>query len=212
MDLDAVAGLSAADAGTVRIGMLGTMARWKGHKVFLRALAKLPRTLDTRAYIIGGALYRTQGSQYELAELRALAADLELSGRVGFTGFVSDPAAAMRALDIVVHASTAPEPFGLVIAEAMACERPVVTSEHAGALELIDPALRPLLHASGDAAALAARLLELCRDPERRRAMAAAGRAAALKHFDRNRLAEGVIPVYDRITGKAQRRVPLGYY
>ena len=70
--------------------------------------------------MIGGTLYQTEGSQYDLEDLRRLAANLGLEGRVGFTGFVDEPAAAMRALDVVVHASTQPEPFGLVIAEAMA--------------------------------------------------------------------------------------------
>ena len=57
-----------------------------------------------------------------------------LESRVGFTGFVQDSATAMRALDIVVHASTDPEPFGLVIAEAMACGKPVVASRAGGAV------------------------------------------------------------------------------
>ena len=48
---------------------------------------------------------------------------LGVADRVGFTGFVHTPEATFRALHVVVHASTAPEPFGLVIAEAMACGR-----------------------------------------------------------------------------------------
>ena len=61
-----------------------------------------------RGYVIGGALYETEDSQYDLEDLRALAGRLGLAGRVGFTGFVDDAAAAMRALDVVVHASTQP--------------------------------------------------------------------------------------------------------
>ena len=73
-----------------------------------------------------------------------------LAGRVGFTGFL--PAApAMRALDIVVHASTRPEPFGMVIAEAMACGRAVITSGSGGAAELIDAGVDALTHVPGDA-------------------------------------------------------------
>src|SRR5207247_439443 len=58
--------------------------------------------------------------------------------RVGFTGFLDDPASAMRALDIVVHASTQPEPFGLVIAEGMACGRAVIASRSGGSVEFIE--------------------------------------------------------------------------
>ena len=82
-------------------------------------------------------MYDTAGSQHTMEELQALADGLGLGGRVGFTGFLP-PAPAMRALDVVVHASTRPEPFGLVIAEAMACGRAVITSAAGGAAELVD--------------------------------------------------------------------------
>jgi len=57
--------------------------------------------------------------------------------QVGFTGFVGSPAAAMRTLDVVVHASTRPEPFGLVIAEAMAAARAVIASRRSGVAEFV---------------------------------------------------------------------------
>ena len=119
-DLDALAGLPPCAPGTVRVGLPGTLARWKGHEVFLRALSLLPTDIAVRGYVIGGALYETEGSQLSLAELRQIAADLGLGDKVGFTGFVRDTAAVLRALDIVVHASVAPEPFGRVIVEGPA--------------------------------------------------------------------------------------------
>ena len=57
---------------------------------------------------------------------------------VGFTGHVADVPAALRSLDIVVHASTAPEPFGMVIAEGMASRRAVVAARGGGAAELFE--------------------------------------------------------------------------
>ena len=107
----------------VRIGLVATFARWKGHARFSTRSRRLPESLPVRGYVIGGPVYETAGSQVSLDELRAAVAALGLEGRVGFTGFVEDAAQAMRALDVVVHASTEPEPFGLVIAEAMACAR-----------------------------------------------------------------------------------------
>jgi glycosyltransferase involved in cell wall biosynthesis len=118
-DLDALAGMSPPRPGTVRVGLVATLGRWKGHAVFLRALAKLDRSLPVRGYVVGGALYQTGGSQYSIKDLKKLADSLGIGGQVGFTGFVDEPAEAIRALDIVVHASTQPEPFGLVIIEAM---------------------------------------------------------------------------------------------
>src|SRR6185295_16036858 len=94
--------------------------------------------LPFRAYIIGGPIYQTGGSQYSLEELCQEAERLGLSRRVVFTGFAVDPAAALRALDVIVHASTEPEPFGMVIVEGMACGKPVVASESSGAAELFE--------------------------------------------------------------------------
>src|SRR5436309_2890928 len=93
-----------------------------------------------------------------------MADEFGVADRVGFTGFVEDAASALRALDVVVHASTAPEPFGLVIAEASACGRAVVASRAGGVLEIIEEGRDALAHTPGDASELAARITELATD------------------------------------------------
>jgi len=168
LDLDALSGLPSVNGETVRVGMLATLARWKGHETFLRAMALVPADLPVRGYVAGDALYQTNGSQHSLAALKQLANELGVSDRVGFTGFVKEPAAAMRALDIVVHASTQPEPFGLVVAEGMACGRAVIASEGAGATELITVGTDALGHPPGDSETLAGCITKLATDPELR--------------------------------------------
>ncbi|HEY0404489.1 MAG TPA: glycosyltransferase family 4 protein, partial [Pyrinomonadaceae bacterium] len=196
LDLDALSGLAPAPPGTVRIGILATLARWKGHQTFLRALAMLPPALPFRAYVMSGAIYRTNGSQYSLAELKSLASQLGLENRVGFTGFLSEPEGAMRALDIVVHASTQPEPFGLVIAEGMACGRAVIVSEAGGAAELIETESNALCHPPGDAARLAECITLLVGNQGLRARLGAAGRLTAEQRFNRSRLATELMPIY----------------
>ena len=199
LDLDALSGLAPAPHGTVRIGILATLARWKGHQTFLRSLALLSPDLPVRAYVVSGPLYRTNGSQYSLEELKSLADNLGLAERVGFTGFLHEPAGAMRALDIVVHASTQPEPFGLVIAEGMATGRAVIASEAGGAAELIETEINALGHTPGDAAQLAERITRLATDRSLRARLGAAGRATAERRFNRSRLAEELIPLYHAV-------------
>ena len=204
LDLDSLAGLSPSQPGTVRVGLLATLARWKGHETFLTALSLLAPELPVRGYIIGDALYQTEGSQTSLAELKGIAQRLGISSRVGFTGFVSEPASAMRALDIVVHASTQPEPFGLVIVEAMACGRAVIISEAGGALELIETGTNALGHTPGDAAQLAERITQLATDPELRAHLGAAGRATAEHRFNRSRLATELAPIYESLVQRSE--------
>lgn len=197
LDLDALAGFTTpAPPDTIRIGILATLARWKGHQTFLRSLSLVSPQLPIRAYVISGALYRTNGSQHSLDELKRLARQLGLDARVGFTGFLDEPAGAMRSLDIIVHASTQPEPFGLVIAEAMACGRAVVASEAGGATELFETDVNALGHPPGDAARLAEQLTLLATDASLRARLGAAGRETAEQRFDRARLATELMPIY----------------
>ncbi len=203
LDLDAIASMPPAPPATVRVGLLATMARWKGHPVFLRALSMLPASLPIRGYVISGPLYQTAGSEFRLADLRAQAARLGIANRVGFAGFVDEPAAAMRALDIVVHASTKPEPFGRVIGEAMACGRPVIASDAAGAVELLRPGADALTHPSGDAPILAERIATLAANAGLRASLGKNGRLIAEQRFDRGRPAREMIPIYRSLTAAA---------
>jgi glycosyltransferase involved in cell wall biosynthesis len=203
LDLDRLSGLAPPDSPVVRIGLVATMARWKGQEIFLRALKMVSGQVPVRGYLIGGALYETDGSQYQLDDLRRLVAELDLRGRVGFTGFVDDVPAAMRALDAVVHASTRPEPFGLVIAEAMACGRAVVVSEGGGASEIIAPGEDALTHQAGSVSALAERIAELARNPALRATLGGRAACSARRRFARDRLARELIPIYRLLCSEA---------
>jgi glycosyltransferase involved in cell wall biosynthesis len=198
LDLDALSGFKPAPPETIRVGILATLARWKGHHTFLQALSLIPQTVPLRAYVLAGALYQTKGSQHSLEELKRLAGELGLLNRVGFTGFLAEPACAMRALDIVVHASTEPEPFGLVIAEGMACGRAVIASDAGGAAEVFETEVDALGHTPGDAASLAERITLLASDPGLRARLGVAARRTAERRFNRARLATELIPIYHR--------------
>ena len=184
------------DDGLVRIGLIATFARWKGHEVFLDAIARLAARHPVRAYVIGGAVYETSGSQWSEAELKARAAERGLSAIVGFTGHVDDVPAALRSLVIVVHASTEPEPFGMVIAEGMAARRAVVVASAGGAAELFDDKVDAIGYHPGDAGELASRLEELVTDRPQREALAASARVAALDRFSPARMAGAFREVY----------------
>jgi glycosyltransferase involved in cell wall biosynthesis len=209
-DLDARCGLAPAGPDTVRVGLIATFAHWKGHRTFLGALSLLPRGLPVRGYIIGGPIYRTSGSQHSFEELREQIRVLGLTDRVGLTGFLEEPPPALRALDIVVHASSAPEPFGMVIIEAMACERAVIASNAGGAMEIFEDGVTALGHTPGDAAHLAIQIQRLAASPELRARLGAAGRRAMLAQFQPERMAQEFATLYsdtrDRFVSQAESR------
>lgn len=197
--LDRLAGLPAACARTIRVGLVATYARWKGHDVFLKAAAQLLQQqpgLPVRFYLIGGPIYHTQGSQFSVTELRCLAHSLDLESHLGFIGFQQNPADVYRGLDVVVHASTRPEPFGLTIIEAMACSRAVIVAAAGGAAELFTHDHDAFGVAPGDISGLARAIRTLVEDKQRRQRLAQQARRTALCRFDQSRLGPQILAAY----------------
>jgi glycosyltransferase involved in cell wall biosynthesis len=207
--LDELAGLPPAPAETVRVGLVATYALWKGQDVFLEAAARVARRrpdLPVRFYVVGGPIYRTGGSQWSLAELRARAAAIPGAHRVGFIDFQADAAPVYRSLDLVVHASTRPEPFGLTIAEAMACGRAVIVSRAGGAAELFTHGHDALGVPPGNPGPLADALLELAQNPLRCRLLGGNARETALARFGRARLGPQLRAAYEHFRNRAAPR------
>ncbi|QSQ10934.1 glycosyltransferase family 4 protein [Myxococcus landrumensis] len=199
VDLDSLAGLPRAPDGTLRVGLVATYARWKGHDVFLDAAEELTRlepSLPVRFYLVGGPLYQTPGSQFSEDELRRRIDHLKLTGRVGLVPFQSEPASVYRALDVFVHASTRREPFGLTIAEALACARPAIVSSESGAAEALTQGVDVLAIPPGDSRSLVDALRTLLRDEALRTRLAQAARHTAVERFSRERYAREMLTVY----------------
>ena len=198
IDLDKIAGVQSADQGTVRIGLVATYAKWKGHYAFLdaarRVLDRRPET-PPRFYVIGGPIYDTAG-QFTVAELTDYARSIGLGDRVVFVPFQKETASVYRALDVVVHASTQPEPFGLVIAEAMACGRAVIVSAAGGAADLFTDGVDALGHPPGDVAALAEAMSRLVEDSPLRRRLGERAVETACARFGMERYADQLRSAY----------------
>jgi glycosyltransferase involved in cell wall biosynthesis len=199
--LDHLGGLSEAKPGTLRIGLVATFARWKGHDVFLEAAAQLMGRRPhpaARFFIVGSPIYQTAGSQFSVAELRTLAADKGIDRHVGFVPFQQDPADVYRSLDVVVHASTQPEPFGRTIVEAMACAKPVVVSQAGGAPELFTHNYDAIGVPPNDPLALASALGNLMVDIGRQKSLATNARQTVVERFNRRRLGPQILAAYHR--------------
>lgn len=128
----------------------GRLTRWKGQLVAIEALSKLPG--DFGLICLGDA----QGRDKYVSELSAAAKRHGVESRVSIPGHTRNVPAALAAADIVISASTDPEAFGRVAAEAQAMQRPVVATAHGGALETVVDNETGFLVPPGDARALAA--------------------------------------------------------
>ena len=211
--LDDLAEMKPPEDGTIRVGLVATYAVWKGHDVFIEAAAKVMAASSSpavRFYIVGGPIYRTHGSQVSEGALRGRAAALGIDHALGFAGFQIDTAKIYRALDIAVHASKEPEPFGRTIVEAMACGRPVIVSRAGGAAELFTHDHDAVGFTPNDPDALAQAILSLAGDADRRQRLGAQARLTAIERFSRPRLGREVAALYARLLASSGPRGRAG--
>jgi glycosyltransferase involved in cell wall biosynthesis len=163
---DARRELGAAD-GHVLFGSFGRLQRWKGQDVFVTAAAEVARARpQARFVVVGGSVFGLEPEYF--AELRQQAARLGLGDRLRFTGFRQDVPRLMAACDVVCHTSRVPEPFGLVIIEAMALGRAVVATAGGGPSEIVASPDDGVLVPPESPSALAEAMIQLHDSPDRR--------------------------------------------
>ena len=188
------------DERTPLVGMVGVLARWKGQLTFVRAAAQLVAAGATAHFaIFGDHIYDGgRGGDFK-AELSRAIERAGLAQRIHLLGFQPDPAAVMNGLDVVVHASESPEPFGRVVVEAMACGVPVIAAGAGGVVEIVRDGETALLHRPGDGDGLARAVSRLLDDGELRSRLARAGRRHVERHFSLAAHTARMTALYDRI-------------
>ena len=163
-----------------RVVMLGRLSPWKGQDVFLRAFSRVFTAGPTEAFVVGGALFGE--TDYERG-LRDLSAELGIADRVHFVGHVQDPWAWLVDADVLVHASTIPEPFGQVVVQGLWARCAVVASTPGGPAEVITDGVDGLLVPCGDEDMLTVALTRLRDDADLRQRLAAHGHVTG-GHYD----------------------------
>jgi D-inositol-3-phosphate glycosyltransferase len=183
--------LRRALAGEARylVLMPGRFMPWKGHAYVIDAFAAL-RDLSARLVLVG------DGETRERLEDQATA--LGLGDVVLFTGTIPhrDMPRYFAAADLVIGASLASETFGMVLAEAMACERPVLASSWRGYDDVVVHGETGERFAAGNPKDLAAALRRLLADETARATYGSAGRQRVSNLFRWEKVAARVQGVY----------------
>lgn len=189
------------DGAAPLVGLVGRIAPWKGQDVFLRAAALVHDRMPlARFQIIGAPLFGEQ--EYE-GQLRESVAREGLDDVVEFTGFRDNAAELIGNLDLLVHASTTGEPFGQVVIEGMAAGKPVIATRGGAIPEIVQDARTGFIVPMGDAPAMADAIVNVLSDPDRARAMGAAGRVRVAERFTIAHTAAGVQEVYDQVLARS---------
>ena len=181
-----------AGAAGLRLAMIGRMVEKKGHRFALAALAPLRRrrpALQISLALAGDGPLREQ--------IERMIEELQLSDIVVSHGAASHD----RCLDLIgecdallapsiTSASGDMEGIPVVLMEAMALGRPVVSTRHSGIPELVEDRVSGLLADEGDAETIAAAIEREADDPELRRSLAEQGRCKVEREFDAKQLGE----------------------
>jgi glycosyltransferase involved in cell wall biosynthesis len=168
----------------------------KGYDILLNAMPMIQRN--------GGrpSLLLVAGAGPLEAHYREMARSLGIEKHVRFLGFRQDLPALMKAADVFLLPSVA-EAFGLVLAEALYLGVPVIASRVGGIPEIIDDGVDGILVPPGNAESLAAAVTSLLAHPERRQALAGAGRDKVVQRFKFSDMVRAYESLYERLAGQA---------
>lgn len=179
----------------VKIGIVGRLSPTKGQDVFIRAASLVAKTFpQAKFFVIGSAMFNDAAWETKIRQLASEHKTVDIQ----FMGFCADIPLAMSELDVIVHASTVPEPFGQVVAEAMCCGKPVVAVDAGGIPEVITNGQCGWLVPQSDAERMAERIVWLIEHPNEAAAMGQRGRNKAAEQFTVEKMARGMELIYEQ--------------
>ncbi len=177
----------------------GRITPWKGQDWFLEAMEILIVSHPDVKLLIVGEAGNNEEDQHFYIKLQEIAAREKLLNKVIFTGLRDDMPEIMSASDIVVHSALKPEPFGRVIAEAMATNTPVIATSEGGVPEIIKHQENGILVTPGDSIYLADSVSRLIDDAEFSAGLAEKGRRYVKDQFSLSSHVEQLHSLYDLI-------------
>jgi glycosyltransferase involved in cell wall biosynthesis len=181
---------------TIVVGFVGRFSPGKGHEELLAAADRIrTKRQNVRFLVVGEASYGEK--QYE-GRIRSTAHSMGLDDIMTFAGFRRDIPELMGAFDLLAFPSHA-EAFGVVLIEAMAMERAVVSTNCDGVLDIVVDGKTGIFVNPRNAVELETALLRLIDDEQLRTAMGKAGRKRVLELFDQNRQIERLEHLYHEV-------------
>ncbi len=179
------------DPQTPVVGTLGVRQPQKGHEDFVRAAARVNRERPDAAFRVLGEPSPRHARQMEAVEAEATALGLSSPQTIEFIDPGQDALGLLQGLDVFVLTSL-PHSEGMptAILEAMACGKPVVSTDVGSVRELVDDGVTGIVVPPRDPDAIAEAVLRLLADPGLRESLGATGHERASTQFGLDRLGE----------------------
>ena len=180
------------------VSVIGRITFWKGIHVFIDAAKIVLRSLPDTYFLIVGASDTKQSAKYQ----KRLADDVRksaISNRIIFTGFVNDIHGILHRTDVFVLPSVYPEPFGMIVIEAMLAGKPVVATSHGGPIELIEDGKDGFLVKPNDHRQLAEKIAVLIKDPSLCKEMGRRAHLHVARDFQMRKTMDSIHRTYNRM-------------
>ena len=179
--------------------IVGRIVRWKGHVEFLNAAFIILQAVpDAKALIIGDF---SDGDIAYQNKIQKIITDSGYEKRIIMTGYVKDVGSIYSSMDVCVHTSIEPEPFGLVIIEAMANGVPVIASDRGAPKEIITHDVNGYIVNPDSTQKIAEIAIRLLRDDELRGKIANSARQHVQQHYNEKNYAHAVECIYADVLG-----------
>lgn len=179
------------------IGMAGRINRWKGQKLFVDAAELVLKKVPNACFKIAGAAY--QGEEYLEDDLKTYIADKGLTDKVQLLGQVNDMDGFYSNLDVFVLPSIQPEPFGLVVLEAMEWAVPVVATNHGGPVEILNDGKDGYLVSYESPEEMADRIVKLLTDDACRMEIGSNGKKRKRDAFSLQNTVSGIEKILENL-------------
>lgn len=179
------------------IGMAGRINRWKGQSLFINAAEKVLEKYPDTLFLIAGSAYT--GEEYLEEELKEIIAHKKLEKSIKLLGQVSKMETFYEKIDLFVLPSIQPEPFGLVVIEAMDAGIPVIATNQGGPKEIISDGKNGYLVDFKDANEMAEKIMLLESDLELRKRIAENAKKTKKEKFSVEIMAKNIREILNEI-------------
>ncbi|HQP09792.1 MAG TPA: glycosyltransferase, partial [Candidatus Omnitrophota bacterium] len=179
------------------ITMIGRITPLKGHAFFLKAMARVVRTIPyAKVLIVGDAPARKESYRQDL---ELLARRMGIENHIEFLGNRRDIPQILAKTDVLVLSTITQEAFGRVILEAQAAGVPVVATNVGGVIDIIDDGQNGLLVPPKDTEAMAEAVIRLMKDRELAARLVAQAKEKLLNNFTLEHMASATLKVYEEL-------------
>jgi len=183
------------DPAEVLIGTIGRLQVGKGHLEFLEMARQISKEFPQTRFVIVGE--PTRGEEALSRPIYDKIEELQLQDRVLLPGFRQDIPAVLAALDLFAFPSRA-EAFGLVLIEAMASGKAIVSTRCDGVLDIVEHKVNGLLFSPTDMDEFAAAVRILLQRPDYRNQLAAAGHRTVMERFSQKGFLVKLTDLYEK--------------